>query len=316
MGVIQLALSVGRAAMYIKPIVRQIASRSGSQMRLWPSKRTAFLPYACHNMFFWLNMLSCAFSIALFAATFIEDVFGWKALLRGDNHVVSDEEFAASHAGHAAQLRAWGVLAAFCAGSLWVQMAEAFNLTTQLSALLFALTSVLPDVGRFVAVLGLWLLGFSLALYWLVVGANLADAQTLQESMHVDLDLDGMHDASSMDMLYYVLMSTLALTGLDAILEGNWALRGAYAVAVLATVVVVLNLLMSTMVSTYELMQKYFHELAVKGRAELVLAAEQSSSLARRAELFAALHFEDKLDFEEEDDGPSGGVQVSRAQAV
>eukprot|EP00873_Tetraselmis_striata_P003952 jgi/Tetstr1/424216/TSEL_000148.t2 len=311
LAVLQLGLCAARCGSYVKPIARQVASHSGTPLRLWPAKRTVLLPYACHNMFFWINLATFVMSLALFALAFYEDVFSWKALLfHGDNHVVSDEEFSAAHAGHSQELRTFGNLAAFACGLLWVQMAESFKLTTKLSALLFALTSVLPDVGRFVVVLAVWLLGFSLALYWLSVSANLADHQSLERSMHIDLDIDGLHDASAVDMMYYVLMSSLALTGLDAIMAGNWAVRAVYAVVVLSTVVVLLNLLMSTMVSTYELMQKHFHELAVKGRAELVLAAEENSSLKRRSELFAALHFEDKLDFEEEDDGPSGGVQM------
>eukprot|EP00951_Prasinocladus_malaysianus_P028363 scaffold258196_cov37-Prasinocladus_malaysianus.AAC.1 len=93
-------------------------------------------------------------------------------------------------------------------------------------------------------------------------------------------------------------------------MEADWIVRGVYAISVVSIVVVILNLLVSTMVSTYEILQSSFHELAVKSRAEIVVHSEALSSLSRRRLFYDRLYFDDRLDFEDEDDGPSGGVQA------
>eukprot|EP00951_Prasinocladus_malaysianus_P002940 scaffold20926_cov42-Prasinocladus_malaysianus.AAC.1 len=92
-------------------------------------------------------------------------------------------------------------------------MAELFKMTSSLSALLFALAAVVGDVMRFVAVLALWSAGFALTLYWLCVSMNLDNGKEIHNAMHVDLDIAELHEADAFDVLYYLLMSSLALTG-------------------------------------------------------------------------------------------------------
>lgn len=205
---------------------------------------------------------------------------------------VSGEQWAASHDYN--HLLAWADLAAFTAGLSWIQLIELFKLTHQLSALLFALVAVMGDVMRFAVVLLVWQLGFSLTLYWLKVSINLSEGDEIHHAMDLDLNINGMHHATVVDLIYYVVMSSLALTGIVAILNSNWIVRGVYAVCVICTVVVLLNLLVSTMVSTYEVLQHSFYELAVKCRAELVVVAEERSLRSRRSKFFESLYFDDR----------------------
>jgi hypothetical protein len=126
--------------------------------------------------------------------------------------------------------------------------------------------------------------------------------------MDAGLMIDGVKgDAGT--FIYFIIMSSLGLTGINVIMESSWLVRGVYAVCVLSTVVVLLNLLVSTMVSTYETLQKRFHELAMKSRAQLVVRTEESIGHRRRAKYFDSLGFDERLDFDKGDDGPAGGIQ-------
>mmetsp|Transcript_11522 Transcript_11522/g.27354 ORF Transcript_11522/g.27354 Transcript_11522/m.27354 type:complete len:431 (+) Transcript_11522:3-1295(+) len=190
-------------------------------------------------------------------------------------------------------------------------MAEAAKLTMQLSALIYAILAVMGDFLLFAMVIGGWVVCFSMSLYWLAVGADAGRGEDRSAALVHDLQFEGLHSAGTADLIYYVIMSLLGLTGIDAILNGSWIMRAAYAACALSTVVVILNLLMSSMVSTYEVLQRSFQELAIKSRAELVVSAECRRTQASRAKLYDSFYFEDRIDFEDGDDGPSGGVQMT-----
>lgn len=263
------------------------------------------VPHFLADAFIFFNFVSCAMVTAFYFVTMDVDPFNWKLVLQGSSHQ-SDEEWIATHDGK--KLEAWSTLAAFTTGLLWLQMVEAFKLTTKLSALLFSLTAVISDVLRFILVLGVWAAGFSLIIYWLFVGGNLRDGAEIHDALHVDLGVEGYSDAGT--LVFYVVMSCLGLTGIQFIMEASWIIRAVYALCVITTVIVILNLLVSTMVSTYESLNRSFHELAVKTRAEIVVRAEAGLSFPRRCKYFDQCKFNEKVPFDEADDGPSGGVQV------
>ena len=192
------------------------------------------------------------------------------------------------------EMAIWAQLNALTTGLVWIQLAEIFRLTHQLSALLFAMFSVMGDVLRFAMVIAVWALGLSITMYWLMVSMNLSVGKEVHNAMILDLQIAGMSESNVGDLIFYIIMSALALTGIDAILDANWIIRGVYAVFAVTTVVVILNLLVSTMVSTYEILQRSFYELAVRSRAEIVVASEERSSLSRRQKFFDGLYFDDR----------------------
>jgi hemoglobin-like flavoprotein/cytochrome b involved in lipid metabolism len=265
------------------------------------------VPYLLHDIFTIISLFASVLVVFLFSQTYTANPFRWQSALDPNEHVTTaaHDYWIANHDPLA--LRDWATLAAFTTGLLWVQMSEAFKLSNRLSALMFAIMAVLQDVMRFILVLAVWGVGFSIMLYWLFVGHNLREGELIHEALGVDLHLSDRSDVGT--VVYWVIMSCLGLTGIDAMMQANILTRVVYAVCVLTTVVVLLNLLVSTMVSTYDILQMSFHELAVQSRANLVIRAEESSSMKRRAKHFNACEFGEKVDFEDGDDGPSGGIQ-------
>jgi hypothetical protein len=171
LALLQLGVAALRLVSYSVRLVKQTRHGNGSTKHLGPL--SLFVPYAVSDVFMILNMVSSCFVVALFCLTWTANPFSWRGEL--------DSSFASEHEGegwadkHDAQsLNAWAMVAAFTTGMLWIQMAEVFKITTKLSALLFAISAVLSDVLRFVLVLAVWVCGFSLMIYWLFVGANLA----------------------------------------------------------------------------------------------------------------------------------------------
>ena len=370
---------------------------------------TVPLPLIMQDGYTFINFTTVVMICVLFVETYAANPFNWKEAIAGDEpHIMTQEEWAAHHDTH--DLMVWSTLAAFTTGLLWLQMVEIFKVTTKLSALLFSLTAVVSDVMRFILVLGVWAAGFSMMLFFLMVGSNLRAGADIHSALSVDLQVshsawthttaptsgsfqlpvlslvfqivlnfqtnpnhcllgsfrcpahpfptllpashsnsavilapvapshflagsfthrfslslslslslshrqyacflqvDGYSDLGT--LLYFVVMSCLGLTGVQAVMEANWLVRVVYAMCVLTTVVVILNLLVSTMVSTYEALNRSFDELAVKTRAELVVRAEAASSMKRRLKYFDACEFGNPLEFEDADDGPSGGIQ-------
>ena len=268
---------------------------------------TYYVPHIFEDVFIFINFLTSLMVVMQFYYTWQSDVFTWQVSLSKDAHYVSKEEWLATHSD-SHLMKVWSNVAAFTTGLLWIQVVEIFKVTTKLSALLFSLSAVVSDVMRFVLVLMMWAAGFSMTLYWLLVGKGLRDGEDLHDALQVDLGIEGYYDVGT--LMYYVVMSCVGLTGIDVVMESNWMVRTVYALCVITTVVVILNLLVSTMVSTYETLNKSFHELAVKTRAELVIRAEDSSNFKRRCKYYDRCHFSEKVDFDESDDGPSGGIQV------
>lgn len=93
---------------------------------------------------------------------------------------------------------------------------EAFKLTTTMSAMLFAILAVIPDVLRFMSILLLWTTGCALTVYWLMVGENL-EHEGLDDAMHIDIG-DGHTDPTA--VVYFYMLSYIKLTSV-----GVWSAR-------------------------------------------------------------------------------------------
>jgi len=302
LAVLQLVAAVMRFTSIVRENTRACLTCIASQASQLSLRGLSFqLPSFMRDAFLIINFVSSSMVIVLFAHTWIIDPFEWGTAFADAPAEVEEAETGSL------DLEIWSMLAAFTSALLWLQSIEAFKVTMRLSALLFSMTAVVSDVARFVLVLTVWATGISITLYWLMVGDNLGDGMHIGSAL--DVDLPPSEDTDIGTLIYYVLMSCLGITGIEAIMRSNWYVRIVYAMCVLTTVVVILNLLVSTMVSTYETLNRSFHELAVKTRARLVLRAEESLTAARRKRLFESCGFDAKLDFEDGDEGPSGGIQ-------
>eukprot|EP00873_Tetraselmis_striata_P007051 jgi/Tetstr1/427315/TSEL_017484.t1 len=298
LGVLQLLVGASKVMSYGKNILKQMGSQSGKTLLL--VGRPVFLPYSLLDVFIILNVASATMCVILFAYTWHVDPFDWRTAIQGAE---------AAGARDPVQMNRWADIAAFTTGLLWLQMAEVFKATTKLSALLYAFIAVMADVSRFLLVLGVWTLGFSMMLYWLMVGLNLREGKPLAEASL--LDLDQIEGADVGVLIYFVGMSCMGLASINAIMESSWTVRMVFSLCVLSTVVVLLNLLISTMVNTYDMLQRNCDELAVKSRTEMVVRAEERLSRNQRILIFRSLQLGEPLDFENLDRGPAGGVQVN-----
>lgn len=175
-----------------------------------------------------------------------------------------------------------------------MQVVEFLKANTKLSALYYATVAVMSDVLRFLVVLGLLGAGLSVAMYWLIVAHNIHDGQAYEDAADTGIVTGG----SLKDFVFYVFLSFLGITSLEEPVLSSWLIRILFASSVLISVVVVLNLLVSTMVSTYDLMQRSCNELAVKSLAELVVRSEEALTSERRKAIFASLNLDSPLEFE------------------
>ena len=303
----QVAVAMLRLLQYILLMIKQY--HVGNNFRFQGLGVSFSVPYGMVDVFTLLNMLTCTFVLAAACFTYVANPFSWKEAL--------DSRYAAVHAddlswelGHSSRaLEAWACLLSVTTVLLWLQQIEMFRLSNSTSALLFSLTSVLPEIGRFALVLGLLIIAYGTTLYWLKVGVNLEDGLEMHDAMRVYLSNGHTFTDEPWTVVYWVLMSTLGLTGIQFILESSWIFRIVYTICVVTAVVVMLNLLVSSMVSTYEKLQKSFLELADKSRAELVVRSEVGLSLSRRRHYFDKLSFDEAVLFDDGDDGPPGGIQ-------
>ena len=314
LALMQLAAAALRLVMYLLLVIKQYGAGNATKYKLLFI--SIKVPFILQDFFTLLNLVSSCFVVALFGLTYTANPFGWKELLDPSYNpydaavhrrllASTDEDWAATHDLHA--LEVWADIAAFTTCLLWLQMAELFKASRGTSSLIFAISAIMNEVARFCIVLGCWAVGFSAILYFIKVGARLEEGHEIHDALNIDLHF---RDSGNLGALvYYVIMSSLGLTGIDVIMESGWLVRLVYAICILSTVIVTLNLLVSTMVSLYEHLQKGFNELANRSRAELVVRAEQALSLSHRQKLFDGLGFEDRLDFEVMDDGPAGGIQ-------
>lgn len=299
LGLLQLMVGCTKLLIYGRSILGQMRERSGEIKTIGTWR--VLVPYLAMDVFVTVHILSAAMCVAHFAYTWVVDPFGWRmALLSGPPPLNPSED--------PSRFQRWADIAAFTTGLLWIQVAEGFKATNKLSALLYAFLSVLGDVGRFMLVLGVWLVGFSSILYWLLVGIGLNNGLSLQEALGPDLAV--IESANLGELLFFAMMSCLGLVSVDVLMEATWAVRLVFAICAISSVVVMLNLLVSTMVNTYDALQQNCDELAVKSRAILIVNAEEGLSLRRRVKLYKSLGLENPLDFEHLDKGPSGGVQV------
>mmetsp|Transcript_7928 Transcript_7928/g.22709 ORF Transcript_7928/g.22709 Transcript_7928/m.22709 type:complete len:1117 (-) Transcript_7928:312-3662(-) len=302
LGLMQLLVGAFKVVLYVQTILGQTRHRNGDYKIILG--RRVFIPYSVTDVFVILNMFSASMCVALFAYTWEVDPFGWRQALLADGPPPLNPSEDPS------RFHSWADIAAFTTGLLWLQMAEGFKATTKLSALLYAFLAVLADVMRFMLVLLVWLLGFSITLYWLLVGMNLGEGMELQSALEPDLQIDHLEHANVGELIYFVMLSCLGLTSVDVFLTSSWVVRVVFATCVITTVVVLLNLLVSTMVNTYDMLQRNCDELAVKSRALLVVRAEERLTRGRRLRIFRGLGLDDPVDFEAQDSGPAGGLQV------
>ena len=263
------------------------------------------IPFALLDIYLVLCMVGCVLCLAVFAFTWVADPFGWGALvgLPGADTPAS-----------LGQLQAWSTLAAFTMGTMWIQTTEVFKTNTQLSALSYALAAVLSDVMMYMAVMALWVVGFGLTMYWLFVSVNLQELEELsvQEAGNLPEELlGGSGLPNALGLIYYLFLAVIGLAETQPIIEGtSWLIRVVFLLCVLATAVVLLNLLVATMVTTYDTLQRSCEDLAYKCRADLVLRAEERLPASRRKAIFDSLELQQPCPFDEGDMGPTGGVQV------
>ena len=314
LALMQLAAAALRLIMDSHLMIKQYRAGNATKYKLL--FMSIDVPFLLQDFFTQLNLVSSCFVVALFGVTYTANPFGWKELLDPSYNpydaavhrrllASTDEDWAATHDLH--ELEVWADIAAFTTCLLWLNLVELFKASNETSSLIFAISAIMNEVARFCIVLGCWTVGFSAILYFIKVGARLEEGHEIHDALNIDLHF---RDSGNLGALvYYVLMSSLGLTGIDVIMESGWLVRMVYALSILSTVIVTLNLLVSTMVSLYERLHKGFNELALRSRAELVVRAEQALSLSHRQKLFDGLGFEDRLDFEDMDDGPAGGIQ-------
>mmetsp|Transcript_14931 Transcript_14931/g.35579 ORF Transcript_14931/g.35579 Transcript_14931/m.35579 type:complete len:934 (-) Transcript_14931:434-3235(-) len=298
LGVMQLLAGTLRLLSYAMTIANEVKLAIGETKRIFGYSFR--VPYLLHDVFYWVNVLSACMCVLLFTMTWTVDPFQWKENLLS-KHYIKEEHHDSK------DLKLWGSIAAFTSGLLWLEIAEVFQASTKLSALLYAFLSVMADVMRFLIVLAVWTIGFSMTLYWLMVASNLSAGLSLSDA--VSLDLETVDGADALMLIYFVIMSCLGLTGSEAFIASSWVVRVVFAVCVLTTVIVLLNLLVSTMVNTYDILQRSCDELAVRSRAVLVVRAEAQLSMRHRQKIYQSLKLDEPLDFEHLDKGPSGGLQ-------
>ena len=90
-----------------------------------------------------------------------------------------------------------------------IQLVECFKLTKTMSAMLFAILAVIPDVVRFMSILFLWSVGFAFVIFWLMVGEGLHHGLSMEQAMHIDMG-DG-HEGPHA-VIYFELLSYIKLT--------------------------------------------------------------------------------------------------------
>lgn len=305
LSLLQLVTASGKILWFMRKSWQQLANGFGHRYRL--AGLSVTVPFVLHDVFTLISLITSVLLLLLFWKSWTANPFRWHSALDPSKDLVSQDPnwFINHHDPHT--LRDWAMVAAFATGLLWIQMSECFKMSNRLSALIFAIMVVLKEVMRFILVLAVWGIGFSIMLYWLFVAHNLREGEDIHEALGVDLQLTERSNVG--DVVYWVVMSCLGITGIDAMMQAGTLTRVVYALCVLTTVVVLLNLLVSTMVSTYDILQMSFHELAVQTRAQLVIRAEEGCSMKRRAKYFNACRFGEKVDFDDGDDGPSGGIQ-------
>eukprot|EP00192_Tetraselmis_astigmatica_P001713 CAMPEP_0117667338 /NCGR_PEP_ID=MMETSP0804-20121206/10902_1 /TAXON_ID=1074897 /ORGANISM="Tetraselmis astigmatica, Strain CCMP880" /LENGTH=1564 /DNA_ID=CAMNT_0005475035 /DNA_START=106 /DNA_END=4800 /DNA_ORIENTATION=- len=296
LALLQLIAVVLRVSGYHKSITVQLRFGNGVHMKIFG--RQIFWPYALSDPFMIINLIASILCLTTFAYTWRADPFGWKPALMPHRYsdVGHDEEL----------LTAWADVAAFSCGMLCIQLVECFKLTKTMSAMLFAILAVIPDVVRFMSILFLWSVGFAFIIYWLMVGERLHEGLTLDQAMHIDMG-DG-HEGPHA-VIYFELLSYIKLTIIQVITRSGWTVRIVFAVCVWSSVMMLLNLLVSNMVYNYLTLYRSFAELAVRARAELVLRAEEIMPMKKRTMYYERCMFHEKVDFDKGDDGLTGGMQ-------
>ena len=304
LGCAQVSVAIMRLLQYLFLMIKQY--KAGNVFRFRVLRVQCSVPYYLVDIFTLLNLFTCTFVLGLFLLTYSANPFFWTDVVDPANAKVHTKEaWALEHDSY--ELEVWANLAAFTTALLWLQQIEIFKLTNTMAALLFTLVSVAGDIIRFGFLLTLWIIGFSFILYWLEVGSRLGAGLVMHDALQLDLGLA--HSTEEFGFVYWVIMSTLGLTGIQVIMESSWVVRIVYAICAVTTVAVMLNLLVSRMVSNFEALRRSFKDLAMKTRAELVVRSEVGLSLSRRRMYFDSLGFGEPLFFDGGDDGPPGGVQ-------
>lgn len=224
-------------------VTRQLLLHNGIKHRLGGGVEI-FMPYSFHDVFFWLTFCNGVLIIYIYKLTWEHDPFLW--------HKIFWPDWRFAHEYHE-DLHSWANLIAFSQGVLWLQMAELFKATKELSALLYSFIAVVSDVIRFMLVLGLWVVGFSIMLYWMLVADELEMHGSFEDSLVFQLVGE---DCDTFDVIYFVVMSCMGLTSLDDIFKHGAEIRSVFAICVMLTAIVLLNLLVATMISHYAKMQE------------------------------------------------------------
>ena len=193
-----------------------------------------------------------------------------------------------------------GVFRAFAALNWFlmvVELHEAFKLSRGLASFLFTFKAMASDIVRFFLLYTLFLIAVGGAVH------------LLQEPV-----LGAPRLNSFGELLHKMLFKNWALSSdgsVDIFSESDSHLLViAVAVSQFMAAIILLNLLISSMVLSYEHVQQVATDLAAQDRVKLVVEIELLLSVQKRQQIFDSLGLDAPLEFDFMDAGISGGHQV------
>eukprot|EP00192_Tetraselmis_astigmatica_P004217 CAMPEP_0117696102 /NCGR_PEP_ID=MMETSP0804-20121206/28501_1 /TAXON_ID=1074897 /ORGANISM="Tetraselmis astigmatica, Strain CCMP880" /LENGTH=489 /DNA_ID=CAMNT_0005510233 /DNA_START=8 /DNA_END=1479 /DNA_ORIENTATION=+ len=256
------------------------------------------IPYVLHG-FGTLDLCSSLLILVLFVVTWWSDALCWTMAVGLPVHFPN-----------ASKIWWWGSIAGLTTMMLTLHFAVVFKFSRRLSTVFYAIQAVMGDV--FGILIALWVIGFGCLLYWPMVGHHAEDGVPVTETMAKLASEEGLTDGRSQQTVTYLLLLTSMGMYDPNIFTDNqpWFVRVALLACMVMSLLVLVNLLVSSMVSKYENLHENYYELAIKSRAFECLQAEDSTRLPRRKELFRGLSLDRPCGFDSDTRGPVGGIQV------
>jgi len=200
--------------------------------------------------------------------------------------VFSDTCLTSAEDGMAVRSEHGSTMASLVALVVGLQLLEVFMLNPQVASLMLLIQNLLPDVARTLVLCMIFICAFAgaLTVYKAVNFSTLGESVSNLISMLLSLDIGLVEDA------------------------------GAYG-AVLITILVVIiqcavfNILIAQLVNRTASIAQWSHLMVQKKFAYVCVEMESLLPLHYRIKLFKSMGFDEPLDFEVGDDGPSGGIQ-------
>lgn len=182
-------------------------------------------------------------------------------------------------------------LTAVVAILLWLQLVQAFSISTKMAAFSYTIGIMFQDVLHNLVVIAIFLLAFASALTVIdekPMLSNFSGWTLLLMREVLSLDHDDLDQTSNFGGLLLFMFSILTTVGM-------------------------LNMLIAQLSLAYESMADHKVGFALKHRAAICVDIESMLSLAERRKLYASLGFDKPVPFGNGDDGPCGGIQVFEA---